>query len=158
MKFNDAILGLVFLALAATMIGLAQGFHVPPGQKFGPGFFPTIIGSVMGAAALGLIAKGIANRATQPLVQLDAWFGKPRLVLHAASVFAILVVYILLSEALGFLVVAPPLLWWLIALLWGRPLPALLIALIATFVIHQFFVRLLLVPLPWGIVPYFQIF
>jgi cytochrome c-type biogenesis protein CcmH/NrfF len=55
-------------------------------------------------------------------------------------------------------VVAPPLLWGLIALLWGRPFVALLIALVASFMIHQFFVRMLLVPLPWGIVPYFKLF
>jgi len=113
---------------------------------------------VMAAAALGLIAKGIANRAAQPWVQLDAWFGRPRLLLHGAAVFGVLIAYILFSEQLGFLVVAPPLLWTLIALFWGRPIAALPIALVATFVIHQFFVRMLLVPLPWGIVPYFKLF
>jgi putative tricarboxylic transport membrane protein len=158
MRFNDAVLGAAFLALALFVIVSASGFHTPPGQKFGPGFFPTIVACVMAAAALGLIAKGLVNRASQPLVRLDAWFGRPRLLLHGAAVFGVLVLYILLSEPLGFLVVAPPLLWGLIALLWGRPFVALLIALVASFMIHQFFVRMLLVPLPWGIVPYFKLF
>ena len=47
-----------------------------------------------------------------------------------------------------------PLIW----LLWGNPLWALVIAVLASFVIHQFFVQLLLVPLPWGLVPYFKLF
>jgi putative tricarboxylic transport membrane protein len=158
MRLNDTLLGALFLALAIGMIATAQGFHTPPGQKFGPGFFPTIIATVMGAAAVGLIVKGLVNRTGRRWVELDPWFSSPRLVLHGISVFAFLLAYLLLSETLGFLVVAPPLLWALIWLLWGRPLPALLIATVSSFVIHQFFVQVLLVPLPWGIVPYFKLF
>ena len=57
MKFNDVIVGAAFVALAALLIALAHGFHVPPGQKFGPGFFPTITAGVMGLAGLGLVVK-----------------------------------------------------------------------------------------------------
>ena len=46
----------------------------------------------------------------------------------------------------------------LIWLLWGHPMVALVIAAGASFAIHQFFVQVLLVPLPWGIVPYFKLF
>jgi putative tricarboxylic transport membrane protein len=158
MRLNDALLGAIFLALAIGMIAVAQGFHTPAGQKFGPAFFPTIIATVMGAAAIGLILKGRVNRAGRPWVELDAWFSNPRLILQGASVFAFLLAYLLLSEDLGFLVVAPILLWALIWLLWGNPLWALLIAVLASFVIHQFFVQVLLVPLPWGLVPYFKLF
>ena len=157
MKFNDAIVGAAFVALALTLIALALGFHTPPGQKFGPGFFPIITASAMGLAGLGLIAKGIVNRATQPWVAIDPWFGVPRLAFQGAAIFVSLIVYLLFSEPLGFLVVAPLILWGLIALLWGRPLPALLVAVVASFVIHQFFVQMLLVPLPWGVVPYFRL-
>ena len=158
MRFNDAVLGAAFLALAAFIISSASGFHVPPGQKFGPGFFPTIVASVMAAAALGLVAKGLLARRRARLVELDPWLSQPRLVLQGAAVFAFLVASALLSETLGFLVLAPLLLWGLISLLWGRPLVALLIAAASRFAIHQFFVQVLLVPLPWGLVPYFKLF
>lgn len=159
MRFNDAILGAFFLALSGYIILSAAGFHTPPGQKFGPGFFPTIVASVMGAAALGLIVKGlVARRGGGRLVDLDPWLSRPRLVVHGVAVFAFLVAYLLLSEPLGFLVVAPLLLWALIWLLWGRPVPALAIAVVSSFAIHQFFVQVLLVPLPWGVVPYFKLF
>jgi len=158
MRLNDTLLGALFLALAIGLILGAQGFHTPPGQKFGPGFFPTIVAGVMAAAALGLIAKGLVNRSGRPWVELDSWFSNPRLVLQGASVFLFLLAYLLLSEQLGFLVVAPILLWALIWLLWGNPLWALAIAVAASFVIHQFFVQVLLVPLPWGLVPYFKLF
>lgn len=158
MRFNDAILGAAFLALALFVISSASGFHTPPGQKFGPGFFPVIVASVMAAAALGLIAKGLLARQRARLVELDPWLSRPRLVLQGAAVFGFLVAYALLSETLGFLVVAPLLLWGLVWLLWGRPVAALAIAAAASFAIHQFFVQVLLVPLPWGIVPYFKLF
>ncbi|MBL8571864.1 MAG: tripartite tricarboxylate transporter TctB family protein [Phreatobacter sp.] len=158
MRFNDAILGAIFLALALGMIALTQGFHTPQGQKFGPGFFPTIVASVMAVAAIGLIVKGLVNRAAHPWIELDPWFSKPRLVLQGASVFGFLLAYLLFSEELGFLVVAPVLLWGLIWLLWGHPFVALAVAVASSFVIHQFFVQVLLVPLPWGIVPYFKLF
>ena len=159
MRFNDIVLGAAFLALAAFIILSAAGFHTPPGQKFGPGFFPTIVAAVMGLAALGLIAKGVVNRSGGArMLELDAWTSRPRLVLHGVAVFAFLVLYLLFSEWLGFLIVAPLLLWGLIALLWGRPVPALAIAVASSFAIHQFFVQVLLVPLPWGIVPYFKLF
>jgi putative tricarboxylic transport membrane protein len=158
MRFNDAILGVVFLALSAFVIQSAAGFHTPPGQKFGPGFFPTIVASVMGLAAIGLILKGIAFRRGARLVDLDPWLSSPRLILQGVAVFAFLLAYLLLSEGLGFLIVAPLLLWALIWLLWGRPLAALAIAAGARFASHQLFVQILLVPLPWGIVPYFKLF
>lgn len=158
MKFNDAVVGAAFVALAALLIGLIQGFHTPPGQKFGPGFFPTITACMMGLAGLGLVVKGLVNRGGGPWVTLDPWFGDRRLALQGASVFAAIVAYLLFSESLGFLVVAPLILWGLIALLWGRTAVALAIALAASFAIHQFFVQVLLVPLPWGIVPYFRLF
>lgn len=158
MRFNDAVLGAAFLALALFIIFSASGFHTPPGQKFGPGFFPTIIASVMAVAALGLIAKGLIARHGTRLVEFDAWCSNPRLVLQGVAVFAFLVAYALLSEVLGFLVLAPLLLWGLIWLLWGHPVVALAIAAGSSFAIHQFFVQVLLVPLPWGIVPYFKLF
>lgn len=158
MRLHDSLLGAIVLALAIGLIVAASGFHTPPGQRFGPGFFPTIVASVMGAAALGLIAKGLVNRGGRRLVELDAWFASPRLLIQGAAVFVFLLAYLLLSEALGFLVVAPVLLWLLICLLWGNPLVALAIAIVASVVIHQFFVSLLLVPLPWGVVPYFKLF
>ena len=98
------------------------------------------------------------NRGARPWVTLDAWFGDRRLALQGVAIFLSMIAYLLLSEPLGFLVVAPLILWGLIALLWGRKLASLAIALVASFVIHQFFVQLLLVPLPWGIVPYFRLF
>ena len=158
MKFNDTIVGAFFVGLALAMILLAQGFHVPVGQKFGPAFFPTIVAVVMGCGGLVLVAKGLANRRTQPLMELEPWTRDPGRVMNGLAIFGFLIFYLLLSEPLGFLVVAPLAMWGLVWRLWGRPLASLAIAVVASFLIHQFFVQLLLVPLPWGVVPYFKLF
>lgn len=158
MKFNDTVVGAFFAALAAAMILLARGFHVPVGQKFGPAFFPTIVAAIMGVAGLVLVARGIANRRSQPLLELEPWTRDPGRVLNGLAIFGFLLFYLLFSEALGFLVVAPLAMWGLVWRLWGNPVASLAIAVAASFLIHQFFVQLLLVPLPWGIVPYFKLF
>ena len=102
--------------------------------------------------------KGLVARRGARLVEVDPWLSQPRLIVQGASVFAFLLGYLAFSEELGFLIVAPLLLWALIWLLWGHPVRALMIAAGASFAIHQFFVQVLLVPLPWGIVPYFKLF
>jgi putative tricarboxylic transport membrane protein len=157
MRFNDSLVGAVFLALAIAIIVTASGFHTPPGQRFGPGFFPTIVASVMAVAAIAMILRGLVS-GRRAWIELDSWVSQPAGVVRGASIFAFLLLYLVLSEPLGFLVVAPMLLWGLIWLLWGRPVAALGIALVASFLVHQFFVQLLLVPLPWGLVPYFKLF
>lgn len=158
MKFNDTIVGAAFVALAIAMIVIARGFHVPVGQKFGPAFFPTIIAIIMGGAGLVLVVRGVANRRTQRLVELEGWVRDPQRVANGLAIFGFLLAYLLLSEPLGFLVIAPLAMWGLIWRLWGHPLASLAISAIASFLIHQFFVQVLLVPLPWGIVPYFKLF
>ncbi len=157
MRFNDTITGGFFVALALAIIVLTTGFHTPPGQRFGPGLFPVCTALLMAAAGGGLMVKGWVNRATHPWVTLAEWWREPRLVLNGAAIFGGLLAYLLLAEDLGFLIVVPFILWGLIALLWGRPATALVIAVLASFGTHIFFVELLKVPLPWGLVPYFKL-
>ncbi len=157
MRFNDTITGAFFITLAFGIIVLSTGFHTPSGQRFGPGLFPVCTALLMGAAGSGLVVKGWLNRQTHPWVTLADWWREPKLVLNGAAIFGALLAYLLLSELIGFLILVPLILWGLIGLLWGRPWTALLIAVLASFATHVFFVELLKVPLPWGWVPYFKL-
>lgn len=157
MRFNDAITGAFFLALALGIIVVSTGFHTPPGQRFGPGLFPVCTALLMAAAGCALIRKGLRNLYAHPWVKLADWWRKPRLVLNGAAILGALLAYLLLVETVGFLILVPLVLWGLIGLLWGRPMMALPIAVLAALVIHLFFVELLKVPLPWGWVPYFKV-
>ena len=65
-----------------------------------------------------------------------------------------LIVYILVSDWLGFIPTALLLLFgWLVLFRDGKPVSSLVIALAVTLVVHYAFSQLLLVPLPLGIAP-----
>jgi putative tricarboxylic transport membrane protein len=63
-----------------------------------------------------------------------------------------LLLYILISDRLGFILTALPLLFgWLVLFRGGKPVSSLVIALAVTFVVNYAFSQLLLVPLPLGL-------
>jgi putative tricarboxylic transport membrane protein len=159
MRFHDGLIGLVVILLGVGMIVLAsdlpntQALHL----RYGPGFFPTVVAvGLIGAGATLVVQSVLAPR--HPWVMWADWAGSPDLRVNAASVLASVVVYILAAEDLGFLVVAPVLLFGLIYRLRRNLREAMAIAVFGSFAIHQFFVVILLVPLPWGVVPYFKLF
>ena len=59
--------------------------------------------------------------------------------------------YVLLGDALGFVVVAPAILVGLFVVFGVRPLHAAGLAVVASLVIWYVFYKLLRVPLPWGV-------
>jgi putative tricarboxylic transport membrane protein len=68
-----------------------------------------------------------------------------------AAIVAGVAAYVLLAQAVGFLIVAPVLLWiWFVVLGVGKVRAAVL-AVIATLAIWYAFYKLLRVPLPWGV-------
>jgi putative tricarboxylic transport membrane protein len=143
----DRWLGLVLAGLGGAVLWSARAFPAVPGQKFGAGFLPALIGAGLLLCAIGLMVRGwrarAAPRETQPA--REEHFGS------AAVIVAVIVGYILLADRLGFLIVAP---LGLLATFkafrvrWG---PALLWALAGTVVVHVAFYKLLRVPLPWGV-------
>ena len=68
-----------------------------------------------------------------------------------AAIPAFVVAYILLAEPLGFPLVVPPLLGGLLVTLGTRPWAAAGIAIVATALFWLLFARVLLVPLPLGL-------
>ena len=128
MKFNDAILGGVFLALSLAVLVNIQGFPTIPGQKIGPSAFP------------GLIAVG-------------AWLFSPRHVANFAITVGALVFYIVAADTLGFLLCAGVILVALFLTLRLEARVAIPLAVCLPVVIHLIFYKLLKVPLPWGVLP-----
>ena len=58
MKFNDALLGIVFLALSVAVLVTLQGFPKIPGQSIGPGAFPGLIAILLAGCSIALIWRG----------------------------------------------------------------------------------------------------
>jgi putative tricarboxylic transport membrane protein len=151
MKLNDAILGLVIAVLGAAVLIAIQGYPKIPGQPVGPALFPGLIATGLCIGGVVLIARGWMERAGQPWVVWDDWVRSPRHLLALAVLLGAILFYILVSEWLGFLPTAVLILLALFLVLEVPPTRAVLVAVIATFVIHFAFYKLLRVPLPWGV-------
>lgn len=150
MRLNDAVLGLVLLIFAAAMMAYTTTFPAMPGQNYGPALFPLLIGVGMAACGLLLIAQGLRARRVAG-GRLVAWTAPASGRLNLLLVLAALLFYILASDWLGFIPTAILILTPLLLRLGTRPAAALAVAVAATLVIHTLFARLLLVPLPWGL-------
>ena len=155
MKLNDAVFGLVLLALALTVFVVAGSYPTVPAQRVGPGLFPSLIAVGLAVGGVILIARGWRQRATVPMVRWDTWIGSPRHVAGFFAVIASVVFYVVAVDQLGFILTAIAVLtalFWVFAVPWRR---SIVVALVATLLIHFAFYKLLRVPLPWGVLtPY----
>ena len=155
MKLNDAVFGLVLLALGAAVLFAIQGFPKIPGQPVGPALFPGLIATGLCIAGAILVVRGWRERAGQPWLAWDDWVRSPRHVLALAVLLGSVVFYIAAAQWLGFLATAILILLAMFTVLRVPPGRAVLLAVVATLVIHFAFYKLLRVPLPWGLLtPY----
>ena len=151
MKLNDAVFGLLLFALGAAVLAAIQGYPKIPGQPVGPALFPGLIAVGVCIAGILLMVSGWRRRHEHRWLAWDDWVRSPRHVLALAVVLGSIVFYILASTWLGFL---PSAFLILLALFLVLRVPvgrAVLIAVVATLVVHFAFYKLLRVPLPWGL-------
>jgi putative tricarboxylic transport membrane protein len=151
MKINDAIFGLVLATLGALVLFTVQSYPRIPGQQVGPALFPGLIAAGIFICGLVLMVRGWGQRKAAPWVVPGDGLRSPRHAAGLALLLASVVFYIFAAEKLGFL---PSAVIILTAMFYVLRVPlgkSLLIAVIASLVIHFMFYKLLRVPLPWGI-------
>ena len=155
MKLNDAVFGFLLLALGIAVLVVVQGYPRIPGQQVGPALFPGIIGALLCVCGALLAFKGWRARSAAPWLQAGDWVRSPRHVVAFCTVVASVLFYMLAVDRLGFLLTSTLL---LTAVMWSlgvRVRRSLLLAALATLLIHAAFYKLLRVPLPWGVLtPY----
>jgi putative tricarboxylic transport membrane protein len=151
MKLNDAIFGLVLLALGAAVLFAVQSYPKIPGQPVGPALFPGMIATGLCIAGALLVVRGVRGRSRRPWLAWDDWVRSPRHVLALGVLLGSVVFYIVASTPLGFLPTSALILMALFLVLRVPPGRAVLVAVVATLVIHFAFYKLLRVPLPWGV-------
>lgn len=151
MKLNDAIFGLLLMALGAAVLVAVRGYPKIPGQPVGPALFPGLIAAGLCIAGALLVARGWRLRAQQRWLAWDGWVRSPRHVLALVLLLGSVVFYIAAADVLGFLLTAAILLAALFLVLRVRPAAAIAIALAASLLVHTAFYKLLKVPLPWGV-------
>jgi len=150
-RANDIISGLVLILLSLAMIALTINFPAFPGQKYGPSLFPRILGTGVIICGVFIIWNGLrARRAGAPWVEIAPWVHEPWRVGSFLLTLAMLLLYILVSETVGFILISLVFLGSLFLWLGVRPIAAVAPAVIATISIQYFFGTLLRVPLPRG--------
>ena len=155
MQRTDRWVGIGLALLALVVLWTARAFPDVPGQKLGAAFLPMIVGAGLLLCALGLIVRSLRGKAYAGSDDARAAPGSEHFGSSLAVIGAI-VIYLLLSERIGFLLIAP--LCLLIVFLafrvgWKQ---SVLWAAAGTLVVHVAFYKLLRVPLPWGwITPFY---
>lgn len=147
---SNRVLGVGFVAVGAVILFLSLQLPQPMAAThiaYGPGFFPTILGTVVAISGLLMAAFNPHDDFVEDEEQeAFAW----SLYIRPAVVLAAALAYILFSAQLGFLILAPIILITL--LLMGRVAvwQALVIGIAGPIIIYILFAKLLLVPLPLG--------
>ena len=137
--------GLALLGLA--VLWSARSFPNVPGQKLGAGFLPMLVGGGLVLCALALLARSWRAAADAP----DAAEAKREHFGSSLVIIGTVLAYILLADALGFLLVAPACLFVSFLALRVKGSHALWWAIGGTLIVHFAFYKLLRVPLPWGV-------
>ena len=151
MKRSDAVFGLLLLALGAAVIAVVSSYPTIAAQRVGPSLFPGLIALGLVIGGLILIVRGLRQRATVPWVRFEPWVRSPRHVAGVVGVIGSVVFYIVAVDWLGFFLNALLILTISLRLFGVRLRRSIVIAAIATLVIHFAFYKLLRVPLPWGV-------
>lgn len=151
MRFNDSVFGVVLIVFATLEIAYAQTFPRLFGQDYGPDLFPILIGAGLILFGGLLVIRGLKQRSTVPMVTVGDWAQDRNNVINVVVLVACILFYILASEWLGFVPISILILTLLLLRLGTGPVLSVSIALITTVLIHGLFAKVLLVPLPWGL-------
>lgn len=151
MRFNNAVPGIVLILFALAEIAYTTSFPQLHGQDYGPNLFPILIGVGLAVCGVILVVQGIAQRATVPMIEIGDWAQDRRNVANVVVLLVCIILYILVSKELGFIPTALLILTTLL-IRFGSSWPtSIIVAIATTFMIHTLFAKVLLVPLPWGI-------
>jgi putative tricarboxylic transport membrane protein len=146
MQRVDRWVSLLLAVLGLAVLWSARSFPNVPGQKLGAGFLPMLVGGGLVVCAALLFKRSMRGGPRAQAVE------RPReQLLPALMVLVAVALYVLLSERLGFLLVAPVCLVLLFRTFGQRWGPAFIWAVSGTLVVHLAFYKLLRVPLPWGV-------
>lgn len=152
MRFSDTMLGAVLLAFGLAAGLYSQSFPDIPGQRYGAAAFPVVISIGLVACGLVLLVRGY-RAAPVPLITRTEWTRKPGAMLAVVVTVLCVIGYILLARPLGFIPTSALVLVVLLRLLqvpwWQTALIAIGTALVCDFVFRS----VLLVPLPFGVMP-----
>jgi putative tricarboxylic transport membrane protein len=151
LKFNDAVIGAILLALSLLVLFHVSSFPNISGQNIGPAAFPRLIAVLLAGCSTLLILRGWRERGVASWVVWRSWLRSPLHLLRFGLAVVVLLAYARWSERLGFIPSGVLLLLVMFSSLQVRLTTALAVALGLTLLMHGIFYSLLRVPLPWGV-------
>lgn len=152
MRFDDRLTGLAAMALGA--FAFFSGYRMPalPHLRFGPGFFPCLIGAALILTGAGLFMRRlIAAKPGEPWFDIEPALRTRQAVIGLGLMLGGALLYIAVADDIGFLPTAGVVLWANLWWFWRRPLAALWLSLAAVLLIQLFFGTFMKVPLPMGL-------
>lgn len=152
MRFNDAVIGAIFLFLGLSLAWYSHGLPAIPGQDYGAATFPLMVAAGLIGCSARLLYSGIRHNG-EPWVFLADEVKSPRALAGVAAMLALVVFYIFFDRVLGFIPTAFTITFVMFLILKVHPVKAAIIAAIAAFGCDFIFRTMLLVPLPFGMVP-----
>ncbi|HBM59740.1 MAG TPA: hypothetical protein DD444_11160 [Citreicella sp.] len=148
MKFNDRVIGILAILGGIAIISGTFGFREAPGQQFGSGFFPRIVGA---AAMLAGLVQVLAARDRGPWIRIAPEL-RSRDAFLKLGVLAAVVFWLLTVQMLGFLLTTTLVALVLSVAMGARPLPATGVAAGLAALLWLVFGMVLRVPLPRGLI------
>lgn len=152
MRFSDTTIGAVFLLAGILLAWYSFNLPAIPGQDYGAVTFPMLISIGFVACSLRLMFAGI-KRGTEPMVSLSDEIKNPRALGGVAATLLLVIFYIFFAQVIGFIPTAFIVTFAMFLLLKVHLGKAVLLAGLAAFACDFIFRTMLLVPLPFGIVP-----
>lgn len=151
MKVNDTLSGLLIGSVAAVVYLHAGTFPTLTDQNVGPSLFPELIAAGLMVCAIILVARGVRTIGKEKLLGMPWWMGANRITFGFVAIPLVLVLYVAVSESLGFIVTAMLVLLALFRIFRVSAGAAFIVAVTGALGIHFIFYKILKVPLPWGI-------
>lgn len=152
MRFSNATLGAAFLLMGISLAWYSFGLPSIPGQRHGAATFPLLISAGLIGCSTKLLYTGI-RQGREQFVYLSDDIRTPMALLGVAATVLLILFYIFFARVLGFIPTAIFITFAMFLILKVPPLKAAILATIAAFACDFIFRTMLLVPLPFGIVP-----
>lgn len=152
MRFSDTTLGAIFLLAGISFAWYSFNLPAIPGQNYGAATFPLLIAMGLIGCSARLLYTGI-SQGNQPLMSLSDEVRNPRRLAGVVATLLLVLFYILFVQILGFIPTAIIITLSMFLILKVRPAKAVILAILAAFACDFIFRTMLLVPLPFGIVP-----
>lgn len=153
-------MGAVLVIFAVAEIAYTRTFPSLHGQSYGPDLFPALIGFGLMVCGCVLILRGLLDRRTNAggvdnsrvvnWIDISNIANSPHARVNALLVVLFLLLYILLSDQIGFIPLSFVTISILLYRLGSSTAMACLVAIVTTGVIQFLFAKVLLVPLPAG--------